>query len=177
MKLGDRIKEIRMRKDMSLREMARRMGVSVGLLSQIETGRVYPSIRTLYKIAMVLNVPVGILFETEEEVQPLYIKSSKKEAIASESGFTVLGVYEFSKEGAATIMVLKAKPGEKETNKPHTHAGREFVYVLKGRVDFIIGEKSYHLGEGDILCFNSSTEHLWENNSDEEAELLWISHP
>jgi len=176
--LGRRIKRIRLSKGMTLMDVAKAVGCSVGLLSQIETGKVSPSLKTLFGIAACLRVPVGSLFdESLRREKPVFIKASErsKEATIFE-GLNVENIVasDVGTDGEVKVVWATLEAGASTGEIPHTHPGKEIGIILKGKAEVVIGEERYQLGPGDSIYFQADIPHTWRNVGDEQVESIWV---
>jgi len=169
--IGKKIKEIRESKGMSLQELSKLTGFSSAILSQIENHLESPSLGTLFKIAKALDVSIGLFFGIEEEF-PFWI-TKKGEGVkiarfASKDGITrygytyqSLGIGKKNRKMEPFIVILE--PETIKNEKPYAHEGEEFIYVLEGKIEVILGknkEVKDVLEEGDCIYYDSTLPHL-----------------
>jgi DNA-binding transcriptional MerR regulator len=171
---GQRFRRLRARRGLSLAEVARATGVSVGFLSALERGQMRSSVATLRRIARFYRTNILSLFETAGEnrrlVRPAHRKILEtKEGVRMELlawGNTVMEPHLFR---------IKSGGGSGES---YTHDGEEFLHVLRGGLEIWLGDdEHYLLKTGDSLYFESSTPHRWRNPGRSEAWLLWVNTP
>ena len=175
---------MREKRGISLRELARRVGVSPSLVSQIELDRVNPSVSTLYSLVTELGMTMSEVFGDSEPSEPL--------ARAHDGDGIV--------ERAATRRVLNLASGVRwERLTPHserdveflhveypvgaescpadalvTHGGREYGYVTGGTLGVRVGFDEFELGPGDSIAFDSSSPHRLWTIGDEPALAIWL---
>jgi transcriptional regulator with XRE-family HTH domain len=206
--LGARLRRAREEKGLGLRELARRIGVSPSMLSQIETGKSEPSISTLFTIVSELSLPVNeIVFDPNQTAQP---ERAAMLAIdhdtASLSGPTVRlggngarltpvqhphnrrtiqlesGVMwdrlTAQPDHDVDFLILRYPPGSESTpaNALMRHNGREYGYVLSGRLTVTLGFDEYELGPGSSIAFDCTQPHRLANKGDEAVEAVWWVH-
>jgi transcriptional regulator with XRE-family HTH domain len=197
--LGEHLRRERTERGLSLRELARRLEVSASLVSQIETGKIQPSVRTLYAIVSELNLSMDEMFNsTEREIQERPAEnglSTPSTAHASDSdddlGYVQRGGTRRSLDLESGVhwerLTVRNEPGVEflySTYPPGSesapagalvrHGGREFGIVLKGRLGVTIGFSDYLLEAGDSTFFDSTTPHRLYNDGDETVEAIWI---
>ena len=174
--IGTRLREGREQKGLSLRELARRVSVSPSLISQVERGRAMPSVGTLFAIANELGLVIDELFKDAERPVP---GKGPPPSAAPASGPVQ------RRSGRRTIQLRSGVRWERLTtsNDPEVeflyvvydvgaascdegsmfrHGGKEYGYILSGRLGIQIGFESYELGPGDSLSFDAEAPHrLW----------------
>lgn len=161
--LGGKIRELRVKKDLTLKEISEKTKFSTALLSQIENNMVSPPISTLWKIAEALDVKLSYFFQQAPvEMREYFLlrRGEGKPVFRHESRFAhtyySLG---YGKEGRRMDPFIVEFSGGEEHMEPMSHEGEEFVYVLKGGMELVYGEKSILLEEGDSIYFDSRVAH------------------
>lgn len=165
-RIGERIKRLRLKKSMGLVELGRHTGLSASFLSQLETGRVVPTLRNLARIAMVFSKDLSHFFETEPHT--LFRVHRRKERVRLPQTGVDDPTYYFESLGYmvpdrqvdpyfAEFVPLK----KSQEVRPHVHSGHEFFYVLEGGVEIKHGDQAYTLEPGDAAYFDASTPHSY----------------
>lgn len=161
--VGTRLKELREARNISMRTLAMKSGLSANALSMIERGRTSPSVSTLYKLSDALGVSITAFFATElEKKQVIYLKSSERTRIAFTRGtFEALGGEQFTGRMEPFMLTLE----NSASSGPHTitHSGHEFVLCLRGELDYQVERETFHLMPGDSLLFAAQLKHKWKN--------------
>jgi transcriptional regulator with XRE-family HTH domain len=166
-RIGERIKHLRLKKSMGLVELGRHTGLSASFLSQLETGRVVPTLRNLARIAMVFSRDLSYFFEPEP--QTLFrIHRSKDRLRLPQSGvdnpsyfFESLGYLVPDRQlDPYFAKFLPVASGRAE--KAHQHFGCEFLYILSGELTVRHGSATYQIEQGDAVYFDASTTHSYE---------------
>lgn len=168
--LGKKIKTVRQEKNISFDILANETGLTIDSLKSIESGETTPPVGTLLQIARALQIDSGYFLKKEQ--------TKMKKRIKAYSQRTENYAYETLTPGAENKH-LKAFKVQIEPLKDHRgvsyqHEGEEFVYVLKGTIEVIVGDHVNRLSPGDSLHFNSGIRHLLRNISEEQAELLVV---
>ncbi len=168
--IGEKIKKIRVGKKISFDNLANETGFSVDYLKKIETGNMIPTVSSLLQISRALEIDSGYLLREEEASV-----SSREQAIAKR---TDNYFYEVLTPGAEKKH-LKAfrvtiDPMQDHKGVDYSHEGEEFVYVLSGKIEIMVGEHLNVLKERESLLFNSSIRHKLKNISKKKAELLVV---
>ena len=176
--LGNQVRTIRRQQDLSVADLASAAGISNGMLSKIENGGISPSLATLQAISGALQVPLSQLFASFEERQDASYVPAGQGVTIERRGTKVGHVYQLL--GHLLRGDVAVEPyliTLRENAAPHTsfrHAGIEFLYMLKGEVDYRHGSEVYRLTPGDALLFDSAAAHGPERLSAEETTYLSI---
>jgi transcriptional regulator with XRE-family HTH domain len=165
---------------MGLVELGRHTGLSDSFLSQLETGRVVPTLRNLARIAMVFSKDLSYFFEPEP--QTLFrIHRGKDRVRLPQSGVQDPSYY-FESLGYMVpdrqldpyfAEFLPAKAGREP--RAHQHFGCEFLYLLSGELNVRHGEQLHHVGPGDGIYFDASTIHSYECAGEVPATALIVT--
>lgn len=165
-RIGERIKRLRLKRSMGLVELGRHTGLSASFLSQLETGRVVPTLRNLARIAMVFGKDLSYFFEPEAHA--LFRVHKKNERVRMPQTGVDNPTYFF--ESLAYMVpdrhldpyyaeFLPSK-GMGEV-RPHVHPGYEFLYMLAGSLEIKHGDKMNVIESGDSVYFDASTPHSY----------------
>jgi DNA-binding transcriptional MerR regulator/quercetin dioxygenase-like cupin family protein len=171
---GQRFRRLRTRRGLSLAQVARATGVSVGFLSALERGQMRSSIATLRRIARFFRTNILSLFEAAGD-NPRLVRPNQRKILE-----TTPGVRMELLAWGQTVMephLFRIKPGG-GSGESYSHEGEEFLHVLRGNFEIWLDAKEhYQLKPGDSLYFESSTPHRWKNPGRSETWLLWINTP
>ena len=182
--LGASLRAERLRQGLSLRETARRLGISASALSQIETGKAHPSVSKLFDIVNLLGVSVDGLLAGDhgprvvvtrgEEGYFSLQRSGEHETLELESGVLWSRLTAGSYPGVEFLHV-EYQPGGSSTGDGTfmRHAGQEFGYLTAGRLRVDVGFDRYELGPGDSISFPATTPHRLRNDGDTPAHAIW----
>lgn len=171
---GHRFRRLRMRRKLSLAQVARATSVSVGFLSALERGQMRCSIATLRRIARFYKTNIISLFETNGEGQHLVRPSQRK--ILETSPKVRMELLAWGNT-AMEPHLFRVKPGG-GSGESYSHEGEEFLHVLRGEFElWLHNDGHYLLKAGDSLYFESSTPHRWKNPGRAEAWILWVNTP
>ncbi len=183
-RIGERIKYLRLKKSMGLVELGRHTGLSASFLSQLETGRVVPTLRNLARIAMVFSKDLSYFFDPEP--QKLFRVHRAKDRVRLPQSGVADPSYFFESLGYLVpdrqldpyfAEFLPMKPGREP--KAHQHVGYEFLYLLSGEMDIKHGEITYHVEKGDAIYFDASTTHtyLCQGEGPSTAVIVTLQQP
>lgn len=180
--LGKAIKETRLEKGLSIKNLAEGIGVSSSLLSQIERGLANPSLNTLRSIAKELNVPMFSLFIYDEADYAQVVRKDERSRITVghagseeiEPGYDIL-----SPEPKSNIQLyeMDLKPGKFSSNLPISHKGEEISVCIEGHVELHIYDNIIELNEGDSVRIEKNIPHRWLNPGDENCKLIVANSP
>jgi transcriptional regulator with XRE-family HTH domain len=192
--LGPRLRAIRLRQGIGLRELARRLDLSPSSISQIETGKIRPSVRTLYALASEFGVTVDeVLFNEPPAARDGATRSVPAASLAlPEPGLTVQRAGErpaialnsgvrwerlmFWADEDVEFLEATYEPGG--ASSPDVsfvrHNGHEFGYVLSGTLRVVVGFDEFVLEPGDSITFPSSTPHRLSNDGTEAVRAVWV---
>ena len=178
--LGQRIKRLRLKKSMGLVELGKHTGLSASFLSQLETGRVVPTLRNLARIAMVFSKDLSYFFDSEP--RSLFHVHRVNERLRLPEGGVPDPSYLFESLGYQVPdrqldpYLAEFQPGKSTSDiRPHMHPGFEFIYVLEGQLEIYHAEISDRLDPGDAVYFDASTTHTYRCVSKIPCKALVIT--
>jgi len=176
--IGRTVRALRQGIDVTLADLARSTGLSVGMVSKIENGQTSPSLSTLKALAQALNVPISMFFQGFEERRDCSFVPAGQGVRIDRRGTKAGHVYELL--GHSLRSATKIEPfliTIDEGGEPHAtfqHPGHEFIYILSGRLIYRHGESRYEMGPGDALFFDALAPHGPEALPDLPARYLSI---
>lgn len=161
--VGQRLKELRDERQMSLREVSRKSGISANALSMIERGLSSPSVSTLYRLVGALGVPITAIFQTGPQREEIVHRTAEER---SRVPFP-LGVWEglggenFAGQVQPFMLTLENRASSGAQSIVHT--GQEFILCLQGSLVYQVEELEFLLEPGDSLLFAAHLHHCWRN--------------
>jgi transcriptional regulator with XRE-family HTH domain len=178
--IGERIRRLRLKKSMGLVELGRHTGLSASFLSQLETGRVVPTLRNLARIAMVFSKDLSYFFESEPTA--IFRVHRKKDRVRLPQTGVEPPTYFFE----SLAYMVPDRPmdpyfaefiplGPEAEPKPHLHPGFEFLYVLDGELDLMHGDQKATLGAGDAVYFDSGIPHAYRCCGEAHCSALIVT--
>ena len=171
--IGERIRLLRNRRSLSLRELAIRSGLSPTAISRIERGESSPTVATLRRLANALNFPVSFLFKDREDESIVFVpRGSRERTQALGSLIENLGMGLPDQKLSPFLVTIDAEYNH--SDELYSHAGEEFVHCLQGEVEYRVGKKVFNLSEGDSLLFDATRSHCFINNQPAKAKILII---
>jgi transcriptional regulator with XRE-family HTH domain len=190
--IGERLAEHRTRRGVKVSQLARQIGVSPSLISQIERGQSRPSVSTLFALAEALDVPVDAFFRNGEAAPPSAPRALEtREGVRGDryavrhherAGIDIEGGVRWERLTPAPLddlefMELVYGPGAESHKALYRHPGMEMVLVLSGTLVIFLGFERYELEPGDSICFPSSTPHRYLNPTDETTRAVTVILP
>lgn len=180
LKISYRIKEIRKEKNITIQELANRAGVSKGLISQIENNRTIPSLPVLMNIVHSLDLDLNAFFKDispdERPEKVFVIRSSEYTSLKKEAakGFKYQRILARNIHGGhVDFVLLELKVGARRNKKIVTDAF-EYKYLVKGKIEYLIDNKTYILEEGDSIFFDGRLGHNLSNIGASDAVMLVV---
>jgi transcriptional regulator with XRE-family HTH domain len=175
--IGRRLRDLRGSRGLSLRQLARDIGASPSLLSQIENGKVTPSVDTLYLLARALGTPVAAFFgEGAAEVaggsgQVMVVRREARQRIGLEHGVAWENLLPHEESGVR-FMEIHYAPGAHSGEHLLRHPGRDLFLVLEGELVFQVGFAEHRLTAGDSISFADFQPHQLRNEGTVEARAV-----
>jgi transcriptional regulator with XRE-family HTH domain len=179
-RIGERIRRLRLKRSMGLVELGRHTGLSASFLSQLETGRVVPTLRNLARIAMVFGRDLAYFFEPEPH--PLFRVHRRSERVRLPQSGVDDPTYYF--ESLAYMVpdrqldpyFAEFVPVRRGTDiRPHVHPGYEFLYLLQGELEIRHGDRTHALEAGDSVYFDAGTPHSYRCAGNAAAVALIVT--
>jgi len=161
--IGERLRELREARNISMRTLATKSGLSANALSMIERGKASPSVSTLYKLADALGISITTFFGSDtERKQAVFLKADERAHMSFTRGvFEGLGGEQFI--GRVEPFMLTLENSANSGPQSMTHTGHEFVFCLRGELEYQVERQIYQLSPGDSLLFAAHLKHRWKN--------------
>jgi transcriptional regulator with XRE-family HTH domain/uncharacterized cupin superfamily protein len=206
--LGERLRQVRVARGMSVRELARRAGCSASLVSQVERGVTTPSAGVVYSLASELGISLDFLFGTDDvepaqlprlpgignaspappypEVRPwgratgtdgagIVQKAGDRSSIELSTGVRWERLTPLHDSRVDFLEVVYEPGGQShESGRAVRHDGREYLYVLQGELEVVVGFERLQLVQGDSLAFDPATPHHYRNPTTETVRVLSV---
>ena len=194
--LGGRLREIRTARGMSVRELARRAGCSASLVSQVERGVTTPSAGVVYSLANELGISLDFLFGAGDVEQRGTAPHPEARPWGRPSGTGGAGIMQRAGErntielstgvrwerltpthdSRVDFIEIVYEPGgqSSENGRALRHDGREYLYVLQGELEAVVGFETLRLVQGDSMAFDPATPHHYRNPTDATVRVLSV---
>src|SRR5580698_10515582 len=171
--IGVHLRKMRLQRQLSLAQVAKRVGISAGFLSALERSQMSASVSTLRKLARFYKTNILDFFDASESNSRLVRPDKRKVLEAGPGGRMELLAW------GSTVMephLFRISP-RAGSGESYTHEGEEFLHVLRGQLHISVAEVEYRLKPGDSFYFESATPHRWFNSGRTETRVLWINTP
>jgi len=176
MDLGKKIRALRLGNNLTQEELANRLELTKGYISQLENNLTSPSMQTLFAILDVLGTDVHEFFSKEEEQTVVYKKEDFYEKENEQLKHMISWIVPNALKYEMEPIIIDLQPGGQSViDDPH--AGEEFGYVLEGQVTLVLNKKRYIIRKGETFYYPANKEHYLMNNSHQNTKVLWISTP
>jgi DNA-binding transcriptional MerR regulator/mannose-6-phosphate isomerase-like protein (cupin superfamily) len=171
--IGAHLRQLRAKRRLSLAQVAKAVGISVGFLSALERSQMSGSVGTLRKLARFYKANILDFFDASG-ASGRHVRPAERKILEAGSGVRM----ELLAWGN-TVMephLFRIAP-EAGSGDPYTHEGEEFIYVLRGDLEIMLDGEEFRLKPGDSFYFESATPHHWKNPGRKETWVLWVNTP
>ncbi|OGP63229.1 MAG: hypothetical protein A2170_00745 [Deltaproteobacteria bacterium RBG_13_53_10] len=186
MELGDKIRELRNQKGMTLHELSKKSEVSMSLLSMVERNISAPTVKTLNKVVKALETSISDLYremegpkdsdDGTEVVSVIHQRDRRKLVLGHERADAHYELLTPDYRKKLQIMYIHFPVG-KNKGDFLSHEGEECGIVLEGKLKAYVGDRTCVLEQGDCIYLDSSVPHKWENLGRIEVRAIWINTP
>lgn len=171
--IGIQLRQLRLRRGLSLAQVAKTVGVSVGFLSAVERSHMSAAVGTLRKLARFYKTNILDFFDPTESNSRL-VKPDRRKVLEAGPGVRMELLAWGNTVMEPHLFRIAPNSGSGES---YTHEGEEFLYVLRGELHISLQGEEYRLKRGDSFYFESATPHHWKNPGRTEAFVLWVNTP
>jgi transcriptional regulator with XRE-family HTH domain len=176
MDIGKKIKRLRQEKFLTQDELAMRCELSKGFISQVERDLTSPSITTLIDILEGLGTNLRDFFNENEDEKIVFKKEDIFESEDHELKYKIEWVIPNAQKNQMEPILVTLEPGG-QYKEEAPHEGEEFGYVLSGKINIHLGDKTHKAKKGESFYYKSKKNHYISNSSDKIAKVLWVSTP
>lgn len=176
MKIGDKIRRLRLKNNLTQEELANRCELSKGFISQVERDLTSPSIATFIDILDCLGTNLRDFFNEAEEEKIVFRKEDVFETDNKEHGHLIRWLVPNSQKNTMEPILVELEAGG-STVEDGPHEGEEFGFVLAGSVSVRLGGRKYRVKKGESFYFKPSIAHSIANAGNRKALILWVSTP
>ena len=179
--IGPKLRALRLKKSMGLVELGKHTGLSPALLSKLERDKLYPTLPTLLRIALVFNVGLDYFFTDERKRHVVsVVKKEERIKLPDHPGTNDIAYYFESldfkcNERRTNSYLAEFEPIAEDKLKPHQHNGSEFLHVMKGRLGLRIGIDDYELEAGDSIYFDPSVPHTYRRVGKQPCQAMIVT--
>jgi DNA-binding transcriptional MerR regulator/mannose-6-phosphate isomerase-like protein (cupin superfamily) len=171
--IGVHLRQLRAKRRLSLAQVAKAVGISVGFLSALERSHMSASVGTLRKLARFYKTNILDFFDPAESNSRL-VPADKRKVLEAGPGVRMELLAWGNTVMEPHLFRIAPHSGSGES---YTHEGEEFLYVLRGKLHIALDHEEYRLKPGDSFYFESATPHRWRNPGRNETWVLWINTP
>ena len=181
--IGEKLRTLRLKKSMGLVELAKHTGLSAALLSKLERGKLFPTLPTLLRIAMVYSVGLDYFFTDERKRRVVSIVRKQDRVRFPERPGTQEVPYFFecldykANERKLSAYIAEFQEIAPEKVRPHQHPGVELLYVLKGSLTVKIGSEEFQLETEDAIYFDAAVQHSYRKHGTKPCSGVIITVP
>ena len=176
MDIGEKLKQLRLRTNLTQEELATRCDLSKGFISQLERNQSSPSIATLIDILECLGTTPAEFFRDSAPAQVHYRQDDAYISEDEELGHTITWIIPSAQKNEMEPILIHLRPGgHTQTHDPH--AGEVFGYVLAGAVTLHLGKQALKVKKGDSIYYHASEPYYLQNHTAHNASILWVSTP
>lgn len=175
--LGARVRSLRTERKITLTELSLRSQISVGMLSHIERGQTSPSLKTLERLRVALNVPLSRFFGDEPSQaldHEVVVRGSNRRHLPFPAMGLTKELLSPSGHPGLEMLVLDLEPGGSSGPQPWTRRGEKAGMVLQGRFELNVGSNQYVIEENDSFQFDGRNPHSFRNLAAGRTRVLWV---
>ncbi len=180
--VGEKIKQIRELKKVSLEELAERSGIEITMVQKIEQEPNVPSLAPLIKIARALGVRLGTFLDDSDSYGPVVVRSGQHHqglrfTSQTNDSREHLNFFSLAFDKAGRNMepfIVDIEPGQQSDYMLSSHEGEEFIYVLNGEIEINYGKEIFILSKGDSIYLDSIVMHNVHANNNQAAQILAV---
>lgn len=168
--IGNKIREVRQNRGLTLDDASRLTSVSKAMLGQIERNESIPTISILWKVAGGLRISMSDLLKSDnDDLEPIKIEDDLEPVFESNNKMVLYNIFPFSPASGFEYFYIKMYPGAEHTSSAHNNVIEEYVVVTKGKMDVSVDGVRYTLEAPASFQFQPKEEHTYSNPYDEEA--------
>ncbi len=179
MDFGDRLRRLRQSQGLSVRELARRVGVSGSYISQLEQNESKPSFSTLKKICEVTQTQTSILTEDDYPEDWVVVKKGTTRPLVVDDPHWHVDYVAFTggRDKKMQPCIVRLKPGDAGKSPVFTHDREDLIYLMQGVLVVRCRSKEYRLEQGDTAYFNFVRPESYKNPGPDDAVFFWVVSP
>ncbi|MDA8216905.1 MAG: cupin domain-containing protein [Dehalococcoidales bacterium] len=171
--IGQRLREARLARGWSARDLAAAGDIALNTVSLIERGKISPTVATLHKLANALGVPLSFFVE-EPAGRPIAFLRREERRRTRGLHMWLENLGAGLPEQTMEPLLVTLEPNADSGPEPIVHAGQELVFCLEGQIEYQVEDETFLLGPEDSLFFEARLPHRWRNPTDAQARMLLI---
>ena len=176
MEIGDKIRRLRVAKQLTQEELANRCELSKGFISQLENDLTSPSIATLIDILDILGTNLTEFFSEDTNEKIAFSKDDMFETENEELKYNLMWLVPNAQKNEMEPILIELKKGKKSM-EIDPHDGEEFGYVIHGKITLMNGDEEYEVKKGETFYLKGNLPHYIVNKHDTLAKVIWVSTP
>jgi transcriptional regulator with XRE-family HTH domain len=176
MKIGEKIKSLRIQNSLTQEELADRSELTKGFISQLERDLTSPSIATLVDILEGLGTNVKDFFSEKIEEKIVFSKEDAFETENDELKYVLRWIIPNAQKNVMEPILMEIEP-EGRTKEDSPHEGEEFGYVINGSIYIHVGGKKHKVKKGESFYYKATSNHYISNEGRTKATVIWVSTP
>ncbi len=166
LKIGQKLKTLRMARSMSLDEAAALTGVSKPMLGQIERGQSIPTVTTLWKIATGLKTPLSFFLEGQQAEYAIASPDQANVILGDGGKMRAYPLFTYDPVRSVETFYIEFDPGCRHCSDKHNDGVEEHIFVLRGALRLVLGDKTIDVGERQAVRFRADIPHAYQNLSE-----------
>ena len=167
--IGNKLKDIRNKRNLSLDEVTKLTGVSKAMLGQIERGQSNPTVSTLWKIATGLKVSFSLFIEEKQDDLKVIDQSDISPIIEDNNRMKLYPIFPFDANKGFEIFTIELEPGCNHISTPHNDGVEEYIIVTEGKIEINIKDEIFILQKGSSIRFMANSPHTYKNVNQDRA--------
>ena len=172
--IAQNLQALREGRNLSLAELSELTGVSKSMLWQIEAGQSSPTIATLWKVANGLRVPFTALLRKQDSVVTLRAFRENKPLHGESEGYRLFPLVSFDPERSFEVYYVEIDPGTTLDAEAHQGDAKEYLFVVRGRVDITVGDTCHAVDRDHFISFLADRPHRYQNLGEETAAAIML---
>jgi transcriptional regulator with XRE-family HTH domain len=181
--IGNKLRQLRLRKKIALIDLGRHTGLSASMLSQLENGKLIPTLPTLTRIAMVFDVGLEFFFGEKRSKRVFSVVRAEERMVFPEQAESPVPGYYFevlnygATDKGLSAYLAEFPKLENHQSKEHSHEGSEFLHILMGDLSIYYQNEEYVLHVGDSVYFDASEIHSYQGHSETPTRAIVVTTP
>ncbi len=178
--VGERVRQVREERELTLTDISQRTGLDIAFLEQIENGSIAPPLGTVIKLAKALDLKMGYFISGEENRPYTIVRKNDRKVVSRYSskkgqyyGYGYESLAPHKKDRHMEPFLISLEPSKTDEERS-AHDGQEFIYVLEGAMEVRLGEEIHILEAGDSIYHDSTVPHLVKSHGSEVARILAV---
>jgi transcriptional regulator with XRE-family HTH domain len=178
--IGEQVRQLRRAKGLTLQDLADRIAMSIGYVSQVERGRSVLTVEALMRISEALGVPLNYFFQSvsaaRSDERDVVVRAGERKQLTFPGLDITDELLSPDLNGPLEMLFCTIGPGA-ESGEPYSHTGAEAGVLISGTLDLWVGERHFRLNQGDSFSFKSTSPHRYANPTRVPAQIVWVITP